>query len=104
MQNAVPVRGVASLSTQSARAAAGQGPAKSVNASQCGPQVEACRTDFETVARTPRLAASRNRGRRVPPLKLSVIMAVYNEQDTIEEAVSELLEVEYPCDIELIVI
>jgi glycosyltransferase involved in cell wall biosynthesis len=31
-------------------------------------------------------------------------MAAYNEQETIEQAISELLEVEYPCDMELIVI
>jgi hypothetical protein len=104
VSHAVAVREEPRLSIQFARAAAGQGPAKSVHVSQCGPQVEACRNDCETVDRTPRLVATRNRVQRVPPLKLSVIMAVYNEQDTIEEAVSELLEVEYPCDIELIVI
>jgi len=83
VSHAVAVREEPRLSIQFARAAAGQGPAKSVHASQCGPQVEACRNDCETVDRTPRLVATRNRVQRVPPLKLSVIMAVYNEQDTI---------------------
>jgi glycosyltransferase involved in cell wall biosynthesis len=31
-------------------------------------------------------------------------MAAYNEQDTVELAISEVLNVEYPCDMELIVI
>jgi dolichol-phosphate hexosyltransferase len=57
------------------------------------------------VAHVPLMAAAgRKRGRRVPPLKLSIIMAAYNEQDLIQDAVREVLEVEYPCDMELIII
>jgi glycosyltransferase involved in cell wall biosynthesis len=37
-------------------------------------------------------------------MKLSIIMAAYNEQETIEQAISEILEIDYPCDMELIVI
>jgi hypothetical protein len=103
-QNAVPANGGASLSTQSARATDGQGPVKSVHTSQRRAQVEANRTDFEPVNRPLRLSASRNRGRRGPTVRLSILMAAYNEQETIEQAISELLEVEYPCDMELIVI
>jgi glycosyltransferase involved in cell wall biosynthesis len=92
------------LSTQFARTADGQGPAKSVHTSRRRAQVEAYRTDLEPVNRPLRLSASRNRGRRVPTVRLSILMAAYNEQETIEQAISELLEVEYPCDMELIVI
>jgi dolichol-phosphate hexosyltransferase len=37
-------------------------------------------------------------------LKLSIIMAAFNEQETIEQAISEILETDFPCDMELIVI
>jgi dolichol-phosphate hexosyltransferase len=37
-------------------------------------------------------------------LKLSIVMAAYNEQDTVEQAIDEVLCVDYPCDIELIVV
>ena len=36
--------------------------------------------------------------------KLSILMSAYNEQDTIERAVGEILTADYPCDIELIVV
>jgi dolichol-phosphate hexosyltransferase len=39
-----------------------------------------------------------------PDIKLSIIMAAYNEQETLEQAIDELLGVEYPCDIELIIV
>jgi dolichol-phosphate hexosyltransferase len=38
------------------------------------------------------------------PLKLSIIMAAYNEEETIEHAVNEILDVDYPCDMEMLVI
>lgn len=38
------------------------------------------------------------------PLKLSLLMSVYNEEGTISAAISEVLRTEYPCEIELIVI
>lgn len=37
-------------------------------------------------------------------LKLSIIMACYNEAATIEQAIDEVLAVDYPCDMELIVV
>ena len=82
----------------------GPGPAKSLRTSALVPQAEACGTDFNAVARVPRHGSRGKRGRQVPPVKLSIIMAAYNEQDLIEQAVSEVLEVEYPCDMELIII
>ena len=89
------------MSSEFACAADGPGPAKSLCTSAPSLQAEACRTDFNVVGNVLRLATLGKRGRQVPPLKLSIIMAAYNEQDLIEEAVSEVLEVEYPCDIEL---
>jgi dolichol-phosphate hexosyltransferase len=38
------------------------------------------------------------------PLKLSILMAAYNEEKTITGAIDEILKVGYPCDIELIVV
>ena len=38
------------------------------------------------------------------PLKLSLLMPVYNEEETISAAISEVLGTEYPCDTELIVV
>lgn len=40
----------------------------------------------------------------IMPFRLSIIMAAYNEERTIAEAVAAVLENEYPCDVELIVI
>lgn len=37
-------------------------------------------------------------------VKLSILMAVYNELDTIEPAVKDVLNVEYPCDVELVIV
>jgi dolichol-phosphate hexosyltransferase len=37
-------------------------------------------------------------------LSLSIIMAAYNEAETITDAVQEVLEVDYPCEVELIVV
>jgi glycosyltransferase involved in cell wall biosynthesis len=42
--------------------------------------------------------------RGATPLKLSIVMAVYNEAETIAQAVDEVLCVDYPCDVELIVV
>jgi glycosyltransferase involved in cell wall biosynthesis len=38
------------------------------------------------------------------PVKLSLLMPVYNEERTISAAISEVLAAEYPCEIELIVV
>jgi dolichol-phosphate hexosyltransferase len=37
-------------------------------------------------------------------VKLSILMPVYNEVATLAKAVKEVLEVDYPCDIELVVV
>lgn len=37
-------------------------------------------------------------------LKLSILMRVYNEETTVAQAIKEVLDVDYPCDIELIVV
>lgn len=37
-------------------------------------------------------------------MKLSVLMPVYNELDTLHQAVKEVLTVDYPCEMELIVV
>jgi dolichol-phosphate hexosyltransferase len=54
----------------------------------------------------PRLtAASGHRtSRTAAGLKLSIVMAAYNEAETILEAIGEVLAVEYPCEMELIVV
>jgi glycosyltransferase involved in cell wall biosynthesis len=58
----------------------------------------------DAVSEASCLTGFRKRGRQVPKLKLSIIMAAFNEQETIEQAISEILEIDYPCDMELIVI
>jgi dolichol-phosphate hexosyltransferase len=39
-----------------------------------------------------------------PKIKLSILMCAFNEQQTISRAVREVLAIEYPCEIELIVV
>jgi dolichol-phosphate hexosyltransferase len=41
---------------------------------------------------------------RIPDVKLSILMPAYNEENTITRAVAEILSVDYPCQIELIVV
>lgn len=41
---------------------------------------------------------------RATPIKLSILMAVYNEEKTIARAIDEILQVNCPCEIELIVV
>jgi dolichol-phosphate hexosyltransferase len=50
--------------------------------------------------RTPHRRAYRHNA----GVKLSIIMAAYNEAETITDAVQEVLEVDYPCDVELLVV
>jgi dolichol-phosphate hexosyltransferase len=38
------------------------------------------------------------------PFKLSILMCAYNEERTIMQAIREVLEIGYPCDVELIVV
>ena len=40
----------------------------------------------------------------LPAVKLSILMPVYNEFPTLLSAIKEVLEVEYPCDVELVVV
>jgi glycosyltransferase involved in cell wall biosynthesis len=47
---------------------------------------------------------SRRVSRQPEYVKLSVVMAAYNAQGTVEQAVDEVLSVEYPCDVELIIV
>jgi dolichol-phosphate hexosyltransferase len=51
------------------------------------------------VART-----SRRLSQRRDDIKLSIVMAAYNEQETVEQAIDEILGVQYPCEIELIIV
>jgi glycosyltransferase involved in cell wall biosynthesis len=37
-------------------------------------------------------------------MKLSILMPVYNEQDRVADAVKQALDVDYPCEIELVVV
>ena len=52
---------------------------------------------------TPFLAQS-NGSFHVRPLKLSILMAVYNEERTIGRVIAEILKADFPCEIELIVV
>jgi glycosyltransferase involved in cell wall biosynthesis len=38
------------------------------------------------------------------PVKLSIVMPVYNEARRVAEAVKQVLEVDFPCDVELVVV
>ena len=98
------LEGGTSLSVQFADAADDHGSANSAYPSEPLREPEAIVTGLDTTDQPLWLAASRKKRRPGPQLKLSIIMAVYNEQDTIEQAVSEVLEVKYPCDMELIVV
>ena len=49
-------------------------------------------------------AAHHRAYRHSAEFKLSIIMAAYNEEETITDAVLEILEVDYPCDMELLVV
>jgi dolichol-phosphate hexosyltransferase len=40
----------------------------------------------------------------VAPVKLSILMCAYNEEQRIGRAITELLQTDYPCDVELIVV
>lgn len=38
------------------------------------------------------------------PVKLSILMCAYNEEQRIGRAIAEILQTEYPCDVELIIV
>jgi len=42
--------------------------------------------------------------RRLPTVKLSILMPVYNERATLASAVKEVLNVDFPCEIELVIV
>jgi dolichol-phosphate hexosyltransferase len=42
--------------------------------------------------------------RKLPPVKLSILMPVYNEFATLTSAIKEVLNVDFPCEIELVVV
>jgi dolichol-phosphate hexosyltransferase len=42
--------------------------------------------------------------RRLPTVKLSILMPVYNERATLASAMKEVLNVDFPCEIELVVV
>ena len=89
---------------ESAYVASSQGPTQPINTSGPLLQTEGSEPGLDLVSEVSWLTGFRKQEHRVPNLKLSIIMAAYNEQETIEQAISEILEVDYPCDMELIVI
>jgi hypothetical protein len=48
--------------------------------------------------------AQSTRAGRAEPVKLSILMAAYNEESTITQAIREVLEADCPCEMELIVV
>jgi glycosyltransferase involved in cell wall biosynthesis len=63
------------------------------------------RTPLVSLGTGPALLSSSHRVRPgTSPVKLSILMCAYNEERTISRAVSEVLAVNYPCDMELIVV
>jgi hypothetical protein len=57
-----------------------------------------------SVTDTSALPAQRGSSVHVEPLKLSILMAAYNEEKTVMRVIGEILEAAYPCEIELIVV
>lgn len=57
--------------------------------------------DAARLTRPPRITPS---PQVAPALKLSIIMATFNEEQTISRAIDEVLSVEFPCQIELIIV
>jgi len=57
-----------------------------------------------TVSDAAALPAQRSSPFHDQPLKLSILMAAYNEESTITRAIDEILEADCPCEIELIVV
>jgi cellulose synthase/poly-beta-1,6-N-acetylglucosamine synthase-like glycosyltransferase len=41
---------------------------------------------------------------RLPSAKLSILMPVYNERATLDSAIKEVHNVDFPCEIELVVV
>ena len=92
------------MSIQFVRTAEDSVTARVINASELSIHTDAVSATSAAAGCVLRTQSPRSRKYQVPLLKLSIIMAVYNEQETIEQAVDEILDVNYPCDVELIII
>ena len=57
-----------------------------------------------TVNGAPALSSRQGNSFHAKPLKLSILMAAYNEEITIARAVDKILKADYPCEIELIIV
>jgi hypothetical protein len=57
-----------------------------------------------SVRDTSALPAQRGSSVQSRPLKLSILMAAYNEEKTVTRVINEILKAAYPCEIELIVV
>jgi dolichol-phosphate hexosyltransferase len=70
------------------------------------PENSPCGPGTPSAVAANRLSRETRVVRHLPPqpFKLSILMPVYNEERTIESVVGEILAVDYPCDIELIVV
>src|SRR5690349_19651938 len=55
-------------------------------------------------ARSRRRAGPRHPRKDHPSMKLSILMPVYNERNTLENAVKRVLGVDYPVDVELVIV
>ena len=62
------------------------------------------RSGWLSVTDAAALPAQRGTSVHAKPLKLSILMAVYNEEKTVTRVIDEILEAAYPCEIELIVV
>ena len=90
--------------TESAYVTSSQESVEPIGASDPLLQNDGSESGIDLVSVASPLTGFKRRERQVPSLKLSIIMAAFNEQETIEQAISEILETNYPCDIELIVV
>ena len=45
-----------------------------------------------------------NKARMARAVKLSILMPVYNEAETVQSAIKRVLDVRFPCPIELVVV
>jgi hypothetical protein len=62
------------------------------------------RTTWLTLGDTAALPAQHGNSFHPNPFKLSILMAAYNEETTITQAIDEILKADCPCEIELIVV
>ncbi len=62
------------------------------------------RPTWLTMGDTAALPAQHGNSFHAEPLKLSILMAAYNEESTITRAIDEILKADCPCEIELIVV